>query len=250
MNRALVISRMTVRQTLGVKRFVGLGILTIAPAGIFFLASRQQIGREIVETFVGISIGVFYNIALPVVALIMAASALGDERRDATLSFIILRPISRFVVAGAKLGGALVTALGLSGVGGLALGVLMGIRSGDWGYVVPTLLATLIATAIYVSLFLPLGYVTERATLIGLGFVFIWESAIAGTIPGLAGTSPWRVGFSAFVDLAPEATILEVPDFALGDLTVSATGSLLRMAIIFTVSLLATGWILQKRDLV
>lgn len=250
MNRALVIGQMTAKQTLGLKRFLLLGLLTVAPAVIFFLASRQIVGREVVEAFMGFNYAFFYNISLPIVALIMAGSALGDERRDATLSFIVLRPISRYWIAAAKLGGALATAFGVAAAGSLALGVAMGIRSGEWAFILPGLVGTLIASAIYVSLFLPLGYLTERATLIGLGFVFIWESAIAGTIPGLAGTSPWRIGLVSFIDLAPEGTILEVPDFAIGDLAVSASSSLVRMIALMAASVLVTGLILRKRDLV
>lgn len=249
MNRAITISRMTVRQTLGLRRFIGLGALTAAPAGIFILASGRASVDSLVEIFTGLAIGVFYSVAVPVVALIMASSALGDERRDATLSFIVLRPIPRTAIAGAKLAGGLATAYGLAGLGALALGVLMGARSGDWGYVLPMLAGTMVATATYVALFLPLGYITERATLIGLAFVFIWETAIAGTIPGLATTSPWRIGFSAFLDLAPSAVAREVPDFALGSLEPGVGGSLLKMALLLAVSTLVTGWILRRRDL-
>lgn len=249
MNGAVTIGRMTIRQTLGIKRFVGLGLLTAAPAAIFLLASWQSTPDDLVGIFADMAIGVFFSVALPVVSLIMAASALGDERRDGTLSFIVLRPIPRGAIAGAKLGGALTTAFGLAGMGALAMGILMGLRSGDWGYVVPMLVATLIACATYVGLFMPLGYLTERATLIGLAFVFIWETAIAGTIPGLATTSPWRIGFSAFVDLAPTEVLFHVPDFALGDLTPGIGGSLFKTALIGGVSILFTSWILRRRDL-
>ncbi len=252
MSRALLLVGMTFRQTLGWWRLVRYGAGIAAPAVIFFLVSGQLIGDEVIETFVGISIGVFYSIALPVVSLVIAASALGDERRDATLSFIVLRPISRYVIAGSKLSGAFVAAFAYIGVGAFALALAMGLRSGDWSYVVPTLVASFIATAVYVLLFVPLGYLTERATLIGLAFVFIWESAIAGTIPGLAGTSPWRIGFSAFLDLAPEGTVIrgDVPDFAIGDLAVSTGSSLMRLIVIAVLSVGLTSWILRRRDLV
>ena len=249
MSRAFTIGRMTATQTLGVKRFLGLGLLTGSPAGIFVLASSGSSADGLVEIFVGLTIGVFFSVSLPVVSLIMASSALGDERRDGTLSFIVLRPISRNAIATAKLGGAMATSFGLTGAGALALGVLMGVRSGEWGYVAPILVGAFIATACYVSVFLPLGYLTERATLIGLAFVFIWESAIAGTLPALATSSPWRIGFSAFLDLAPEEVRRDVPDFALGDLVPGVGGSTLKMLVIAALATLLTGWILRTRDL-
>lgn len=249
MSRAFIIGRMTVRQTLGPKRLIGIGLMASSPAAIFLLASAQSTENNLVRIFVDLTVGVFFSVVVPVTALIMAASALGDERRDGTLSFIMLRPISRSWIAAAKLGGSLTTAFGLAGGGALAMGVLMGLRSSVWSFVLPLLIGTFIATTIYVSVFLPLGFLTERATLIGLGFVFIWETAIAGTIPSLATTSPWRIGFAAFVDLAPSSVTRFVDDFESGDMAASVGGSLTRMIVLVAMSILVTSWILRNRDL-
>jgi ABC-type transport system involved in multi-copper enzyme maturation permease subunit len=174
---------------------------------------------------------------------------LGSAPRDQTLSFIVLRPVSRTAIAFAKILGGVGSACFVSGLGAVALGVAMGLRGGGWDYVLPLVVGTVIATAAYGGIFTPLGYLTERATLLGLAFVFIWESAVAGTIPGLAATSPWRIGFSAVVGMSPGELLAIIPDFALGSVAPGAGGAALKALIIVGLGTWFTGWILRTRDL-
>ena len=132
----------------------------------------------------------------------------------------------------------------------LAIGLVAVIRLEDSGYVVPLLVGTLIATLGYGALMVPLGYATDRAAVIGLAYVFIWESAIAGTIGGLAWTSLWRLGFMAFVSLAPPGTQEMLPEFALGDLMPDLATSLIRVIVVTALATAGTGWLLRTRDLV
>jgi len=252
MTALLTITRMTARQVLGLRRFIGLGLLAIAPAGIFFLSSSRSTTTSATEVLAGITVGTFTNLVVPVITLIMASSVLGAERRDQTLSFLVLRPISRYSIATAKLAAAFVTAFTLTGLGALALGIMAMIRIDDAGYIVPLLAGTAIATLAYASLFMPLGYFTDRATLIGLAYVFVWENGIAGALKGLAGLSPWRLGFAALVALAPsdfEFAIAEMRGFALGSLQPGAGGSIVKVLVLSGISIAVTGWILRRRDL-
>jgi len=252
MTAMLAITRMTVRQVLGVRRLIGLTLLAIAPAGIFFLSSSRSDPSGVAEGLAGTTVGAFINLVVPVVTLIMASSVLGAERRDQTLSFLVLRPLSRLSIAAAKLAAAFATAFTLTGLGALALGILALIRLNDAGYIAPLLVGTAIATLAYAAIFMPLGYITERATLIGLAYVFVWENGIAGALEGLAGLSPWRLGFSAMVDLAPPSfgpAIGDMRSFALGNLQPGAGGSAIKVLVLGLLSVLVTGWILRQRDL-
>jgi len=182
----------------------------------------------------------------------MASSVLGSERRDQTLSFIVLRPISRFSIAGAKLAAAFVTAFMLTGLGALALSVVAVIRIEEAGYFAPLLVGTAVATLAYAAIFMPLGYLTERATLIGLAYVFVWENGIVGALEGLAGLSPWRLGLAATVAMAPsdfELAVDEIHSFALGSLQPGAGGSVAKVLVLGAISIAVTGWILRRRDL-
>ena len=128
----------------------------------------------------------------------------------------------------------------------------MGVRSGDWGYIVPLLVGNLVAVAIYTALFVPIGYITSRAALIGIFYLFIWEFFLTQPdILGLTTSAPWRIGYSAYVGLAPDSTLrLEATQNALGTMLPGAGGAILKMLFAVTLLTLVTGWILQKRDLV
>jgi ABC-2 type transport system permease protein len=250
MTAVLRVARMTVGQVLGVRRFVGLAALALLPGLIVYLSTARAANASRLETFAGVTVGFFFSVVVPVVALILSTSALGDERRDQTLSFIVLRPLSRASIAAAKILAAIGTACVISGIGAIGLGVAMGLRHGDWGYALPLVVGCWIATSVYASIFVPLGYLTERATLTGLAFVFIWEGAVAGAIGALASLSPWRIGFSAFVALSPSQLLPFVPDFALGNVVPGTGGALIKAAVVFVIGTWFTTWILTTRDLV
>lgn len=246
----LAIARTTARQVIGGRRLVGFVFLILAPAGITWLATGNQSASSARTNIVEVTVGTFFVVAIPVVAIMLAASALGAERRDSTISFVALRPLSRPLVGLAKILGSFVTAFALTGLGALAIGVVTVVRVDDARYIAPLLVGTLVATLAYSALLVPLGYATDRAAVIGLAYVFIWESAIVGTIGGLAWTSLWRLGFMAFVAVAPEGTENLIEGFALGDLSPELGTSLTRVIALGAVATIATGWLLRTRDLV
>lgn len=249
MTAAVLIARMTVRQVLALRRLLGLGALAALPAVIVYFSTGRMTEASRLDTFLDLTIGLLFGVVVPVVTLILAASAMGDERRDQTLSFIVLRPVRRGWIAAAKIGGAIAASCVVTGLGAVALAAAMGLRSDDWSFVVPLVAGAWIATATYGALFTPLGYLTERATLAGLAFVFIWESAVSGNVAALATLSPWRVGFSAFVALAPDNVGPLVDDFALGNVVPGAGGALAKAVVVFLLGTALTTWILRTRDL-
>jgi ABC-2 type transport system permease protein len=251
MTAFVAITQVTVRQTLRLRRFLGLGLLSLSAAITFVLASLSpgQTSSNVFELFLGISVGTFMNILVPVVTLIIATSVMGDERRDNTMSFLVLRPISRMTIGAAKVTAAFIEAFALTGLGAIGLGIVSGMEMNDWAYVVPLLVGTAIATAAYAAIFVPLGYIAKRATLIGLTYLFIWENGIAGAVEALAGISPWRIGISGMAGLAPDRFLEELPAFALGSLAPGAGGAAAKALVLMALSIAAITAILLRRDL-
>ena len=248
------ITRVTIRQTLRWRRFVGLGLLSLSVAATYLLTSfgQRRAGGDpngAFDIFLGMTIGTFMNIIVPVVTLIVATAVLGEERRDNTMSFLVLRPVRRTTIAGAKVVAAFLEAFALTGLGAVGFGIVAAIRMETWEYFVPLLVGTAIATAAYAAVFVPLGYLLKRATLIGLTYLFIWENGIAGAVPAVAGISPWRIGVSGMAGLAPERFFSELPDFAVGSLTPGAGGAAAKAIVLMLLSAAAVTWILLKRDL-
>ena len=239
----------TLRQILSRRRLLMFGGLALFPALILYLNSGDQTRTPAATQIVDGAAGLF-SFAVPITALILAAAALGSERRDQTLSFLVIRPISRTTIAGAKLAAAFAAAIALNASGAVALGVVFGIRNDDFGHIVPLVIGSVIATVVYTAIFVPLGYLFERSTLIGLAYVFIWENGIVGTVEVLGVTSPWRIGYSAFGALSPSDVQVRIDDFILTDLSLSIGTSVLQAVIFLAASLALLTWILRRRDLV
>lgn len=259
MRAFIAIVGVTIRQTLRLRRAIGLLLLSGSTAGIYLLyiiGSRNSLNplasqrEEAFEVSIGMTVGVFMNIVLPVVTLIIATSVMGDERRDSTMSFLVLRPIRRFTIGAAKIVAAFVEAFALTGTGAAVFGLLVALKIETFSYFMPLLVGTAIATAAYAAIFVPLGYLLKRATLIGLTYVFVWENGVAAVLAALASLSPWRIGVSAIAGLAPTDFFELVPaDFALGSLSPGAGGAAAKTLVLMAISAAFLASILRRRDL-
>jgi ABC-2 type transport system permease protein len=242
------ITAATVRQVLGLRRAIIFGLAAMAPALVFLLTSQALIDDAALDRFLGMIVGLYFPLLVPIVALIISASALGDERRDGTLSFLVLRPIPRSVISGSKFLGAVLVASGLNAVGAAALGMVYAIETGSWDVVLPLVVGGIVASVVYASLFVPLGFFTDRAVLVGLAFVFIFENAVVSALSGLSSVSPWRLGMSAFSGLAPGEVASQLADIGVASL--SGLGStMFRTVVVAALSIAATTMVLRRRDL-
>jgi len=238
----------TLRQQLGGRRLLLLLLLGLVPAavlGVLLADQRTVIGAR--QAFHEAPLVILFFVVLPVASLVFGSGALGDERRDATLSFILLRPLPRSLLAAAKLLGAWLAAFAVVGVGAAAMAVVLGVRSGDWSPLGPLLLGTALSCLAYVSVFLVLGYLTARAVLVGLLYVFVWETSMTGTIPSLASVSLMRIGLSAYAGLVPIGRVY-IEDI-LGVVQPGAGGAALKAAVVAIVAVGMVTLLLRHRDI-
>ncbi|MBA2338323.1 MAG: hypothetical protein H0V96_11305, partial [Acidimicrobiia bacterium] len=136
----------------------------------------------------------------------------------------------------------------VAAVGAVAVATVMALRGGGWGWLLPVLVGGLVGVLSYCGMFVPLGFLTERSTLIGLAYVFIWETAVVGTLPGLSATSPWRIALSAFAGLAPDEARAVIGDFTPTNVAPGAGGAAAKALVILALGTAATAWLLAKRD--
>ncbi len=236
----------TLRQLLGGKRLIFLGLLTALPAVVMALIGRGSSPARAFMDFHGPPMAILLLILLPIVSLVFGASALGDERRDQTLSFLVLRPVPRTAIVVAKLLAAWVASFLLVAVGGVAAAVVQAIYSGHTRPIGPVVLAVAISALAYSSVFLLVGYLTNRAVLIGLAYFFIWESGITMGVASLATVSLFRIGLTAYLGLVPEAS--GDLNEALGSATPGAGGAMAKAAVIAALATLLTTALLRRRD--
>ena len=238
---------MSLRQALPVKRTIILVLIQLVPALVYFLSTQNRTDAAALESFVAIGASMLLGLAVPVVAIVLGAGALGAERRDETLSFIAMRPIPRSALAAVKTVAAIVggTAIGL--VGAAALGIAHVAQHGDAPLIGGMGLAVFVTTALYVSVLVPLGFLTDRAVLIAMVYLFIFEGGVVSALPALATISPWRIGLSIFGAVASDPP--PIIDDLLGSLTPSAVTPLLAVVAVFVISVALTTVMLRQRDL-
>jgi ABC-2 type transport system permease protein len=239
--------RVGLRQVMNRKRLIGLSLLGLLPAVVAWFATADSLtDADVRSQYHDAPMAMLFLIVVPVVALMLGSGALGDERRDGTLSFLTLRPNPRWSITTAKLvAAAIATAVASAGAATVTAAVV-GIRAGDWSLVWPTVLGASVTALAYVSVFLVLGYLTSRAVLIGLAYLFIWESGVTFAAPSLANVSLFRIGVSAYAGIVPDSR--STLDEIIGVLAPGAGGAALKSVGIAAVCVTVTAFLLKRTD--
>ena len=247
MKPSLALLTMSFRQALPAKRTIILLLIQLIPALVYLLSTQNRTPAAALESFAAIGAAMLLALAVPVVAIVLGAGALGSERRDETLSFIALRPIPRSILAGVKTVAAIVAATAIGLVGALALGVAHVAQHGNVALIVGMGFAVFVTASLYTSVLVPLGFLTDRAVLIAMIYLFVVEGGVITALPALASISPWRIGLSAF------AAVVSDPPPIVDDLTGSLTPSLIAPTIavgfVFIVTVALSTVMLRQRDL-
>jgi len=241
------ITTATLRQLLGGRRTIGLLLMALLPAGVLLALLAGEPDLTAARSFHEAPLVILMLIVLPVTSLVFGAGALGDERREATLSFLLLRPLPRLALAGAKLLAAWVAAFAVVGTGAAALALTLGARTANWETLGPLLLAAALSTLAYTGVFLTLGYLTRQAVLLGLVYAFVWESGMTTAVPSLATLSLMRLGLSAYAGLLP-ASRRYMGDL-LGAVQPGAGGAIAKTVVVAVVAVVATTLLLRHRDI-
>ncbi|MCC7024000.1 MAG: ABC transporter permease [Thermomicrobiales bacterium] len=128
----------------------------------------------------------------PIVVLLPATGAFGDELEDGTLPYLLMKPVSRLrLILGKFLAVLLVTIPSL--LIGLALTTLIASRapgSADLGALLLAMGAAAAMLAVLLAaVFLLVSLVIPRALLAGMVYVFAWESLLGRFLPGVRAIS-------------------------------------------------------------
>jgi len=252
MTRFVAIVRVTLLQLVGRLRSIGLLVLAAVPAVILLLVALNVDDRETEEFFRTGLLFMVLGVTVPIIAIILGAGSLGDERSAKTMSYLALRPIRREVIAVAKLVSAWLASFLVAGSGALLTAAVLGITVGSWDETFAILMATAITTLGFVAIMQFIGYLTDRAVLIGLAYLLIWEGIVTGAAGQVATTSIWRIGVSAYAGIVAS---LEGPALAdledmLSGVIPGAWGALFKVLGVGVISVVLTGYLMRKRDLV
>jgi len=244
----LTITGLTVRQFLRSKALyvvIGIAFLSCLFALIPRLVPEQLDIRELRLIYAEyIYLNFVSSTLLPLATLVLATAALGDEIEDRTLQYLALKPISRLTIVIQKFLAVLLVVVPIvwAGIAITWLIVSFGNIDAMQDLLLPSLLSSLVAVIGFGSLFMLLSMVIQRALLIEVFYVFVWESSLSRFLPGIRAISIRHYSQSYFVRL------LDDRRFTIPQLSAEST-VVITVASICILSLLLCTWRLRQMSL-
>lgn len=231
-------------------RSLAMFFLTASLAPLIFVIGLGRSGDFAAEMYNNITSSLGMGILYPVAALVVSTAALGEERKAHTIPFLLLKPVSRTVIALGALIAAAISSFVVLEAGVLVTWLVAGAMTGEWSLGVATTAGVAIQSVASAAIFVPLGTLLNRATLVGLGYLFLWEGVLAALISGIQASSVYRIVLSAWADLAAMTpdTYGSVDDL-LGRVAIGAGGAVAKVLVMALVSMILTGMVLRRRDL-
>jgi ABC-2 type transport system permease protein len=128
-------------------------------------------------------------VLLPVVSLVFSTSAFGAELRDGTVTNILLKPLPRPAILGAKYLAAVLATLLVLLPATVAAHLIVAGGLGSTDLLAGMMLAGLVGTLAYCALGLLLSLLMARAVLVGLVYALLWEGAVVSVAPSASSLS-------------------------------------------------------------
>ena len=251
MKNFFLITGSILRRLLSRKRLIGMLILTCAPALLLAALTGGADRAGALATHDTLILTMLIPLIFPMAAIITASAALGEERRAATLPDLLLKPVSRGVIAAAAAAAALAASLVFLMGGAAADWLALGFRTGDFAVGLGILPTAAVQAVGFTALFLPLGLVLSRAVLIGLAYLILWEITLGAILDGIRSTSLYRIAVSAWADWgAPSPADEEAVELILGRVEIGGWGAVAKVAVLLAVSVAVTWLITARRELI
>ena len=188
MNKTMRLLTFSLGQLLAGRRLIIIALLVALPLvlpAVFAAGADVEPATFTLELFRQLVLPVL----LPVVALTFATSSLGSELRDGTVTNLLLKPIPRPAVLGAKYLAAVVSSLVVLLPAETVGHVVAAGGLGSADLLTGMLLATVVGTLAYCALGLLLSLLMARALLVGLAYALLWEGAVVSVAPSAASLS-------------------------------------------------------------
>lgn len=194
--RLLLRTQITVPRLLGIAALGGISVLI----GLFarWGDDPSQAAADAVSNY-GL------GLLVPLAALWLGTSAVGDLVDDRLLVYLWLKPVPRWQLPAAAVLATVSVVVPLTALPLTASALVAGAGDVAWA----ALLAASLAALAYSGLFVAAGVAFRRAVWWGLAFVLIWENVVAQTAEGTArfavlGWSSSVLGLAPGIDVEPE----------------------------------------------
>ena len=190
--RLLPVTMLSVRQFTGGRTARLALVLSLIPALFAAIYLARPWGITPNEFLVDLFRELIVPTLLPIVVLLPATAAFGNELEDGTLPYLLMKPVSRLrLVLGKYVAVLLVTMPAL--LLGLALTTFIASRgpvAEDLGRLMVAMAgASAAGAALLGAVFLLVSLVVPRALLAGMIYIFAWESLLGRFLPGVQAVS-------------------------------------------------------------
>ena len=190
--RLLPVTTLTLRQFIGGRTARLAFVLSLIPALFAAIYAVRPWDVTAGEFLIDLFRELIVPTLLPIVVLLPATAAFGDELEDGTLPYLLMKPVSRLrLVLGKYTAVLLVTVPAL--IVGLAVTTVIASRAPgaeDLGrYLLAMSGAAAAAAVLLGAVFLLVSLVIPRALLAGMIYIFAWESLLGRFLPGVRAIS-------------------------------------------------------------
>lgn len=176
--------QLSLRQLISRRRLLVILILAILPVALSaIMAALASDEPNYIEEFSDVIIdGLIVAVLLPIVTMVLATMSFRHELDDRTLSYLVLKPIPRWmivlpkVLAAVVAGGLLVM---ISGTIATVIGPESSIQA-----VFAVLVALFIGVTTYTMIFTWAGLISSHALGFALVYVFLWEALVTSLLEG------------------------------------------------------------------
>ncbi|MGC4189677.1 MAG: ABC transporter permease subunit [Thermomicrobiales bacterium] len=209
----LAITRLTLRQFLRSRSLlvvVAIGFFPVIFAILPHLRGNDIDLRNLRRVLSNaIYLDLFAGTLLPLATLVLSTSALGDEIEDKTLQYLTLKPVARLQIVLAKFVAILIVTVPI-----ILAGLIATWAVASWGrfddmsdMLSPMLVGAVVGVLGFGAIFLLVSLFIQRALLVGIFYVFIWETALSRYLPGIRSFSIRHYTQSTFVRLVDDRAI-------------------------------------------
>ena len=188
------IFRLSIKQLAGPWRLLLLFLLAALPVGLALLLTLTQGEDETSNSgYINFLDGLLIGAVMPVISLVLATAAFGNEVEDHTLNYLVLKPISRYKIVLAKLLATLVIGCPLVVISGVAatligdggMGAKLIVLDSTPQAVAAVGIALLLGFAAYTALFTWAGLMSTKALYYALVYVVLWEGVVSSFLGGI-----------------------------------------------------------------
>lgn len=180
--------KLSLRQLASRSRLLLILLLAALPVALTVLISTVGEGKFSNNEFINhILDGLLVAGILPIITMVLATSAFGNEMEDRTLSYLVLKPVQRSLIVLPKLLASIVVG-GLVLIASGVIATLLGASSiiGTPVLVLDSSIQAALAVGValfagvvtYAAIFTWAGLVSTRAIAFALVYVFMWEGLI------------------------------------------------------------------------